>query len=41
MSGLFVLAIGVVGWMLYQKYFRTLLAQGRIGRIKIAVIALG
>lgn len=41
MSGLFVLAIAVVGWMLYQKYFRALLAQGRAGRIKIAVIALG
>lgn len=41
MSGLFVLAIGVVAWMLYQKYFRDLLAQGKVGRIKIAVIALG
>lgn len=41
MSGLFVVAIAVVGWMLYQKYFRALLAQGRAGRIKIAVIVLG
>lgn len=41
MSGLFVVAIAVVGWLLYQKYFRALLAEGKIGRIKIAVIALG
>ncbi len=41
MSGLFVIAIAVVGWMLYQKYFRALLAQGRPGQIRIAIIVLG
>jgi hypothetical protein len=41
MSGLFLVAIAVVGWMIYQKYFRALLAEGKVGRIKIAIIALG
>ncbi len=38
---LFLLAVATVGWLLYKLYFRKLLAQGRPGQIKIALVALG
>jgi len=38
---LFLVAVGVVGWLLYRLYFKQLLAQGRLGRLKIGMAALG
>jgi len=38
---LFLVAVGVVGWLLYRLYFGKLLAQGRLGRVKIGLVALG
>ena len=37
----FIIAILVVGSLLYKLYFRQMLAEGRIGKIKIALIAFG
>ena len=41
MRALFLVAVLAVGWLLYRLYFRTLLAQGRPGRVKIALVGLG
>ena len=37
----FIIAILVVGWLIYKLYFRQLIAEGRIGKIKIALIVAG
>lgn len=41
MSLIFVIAVGVVGWLLYQKYYKVLMSQGKAGQIKLALIVLG
>ncbi|MBX2880866.1 MAG: hypothetical protein KTR32_13075 [Granulosicoccus sp.] len=41
MSFIFVVALVVVGWLLYKQYFQALLNQGRAGQIKLILIALG
>lgn len=41
MSLIFVLALLTVAWLLYNQYFKALLNQGKAGKIKIALIALG
>lgn len=41
MRVLFLVAVAVVGWLLYRLYFKALLAQGRPGRLKIGLVALG
>lgn len=41
MRGLFLIALVVAGYLLYKLHFQRLLAQGRIGRIKIGLIGLG
>ena len=38
---LFLIAVGVVAWLLWKLYFRALLAQGRPGQLKIALVGLG
>ena len=38
---LFLIAVATVGYLLYRLYFRRLLAQGRPGQVKIALVALG
>lgn len=37
----FIIAILVVGWLIYKLYFRQLIAEGKIGKIKIALIIAG
>ena len=41
MRGIFLIALGVAGWLIYKLYLRQLLAQGTAGRIKIGLIAVG
>ena len=41
MRVLFLVAVGVVGWLLYRLYFKQLLAQGRVGRMKILMVGFG
>ena len=41
MSLIFVIAVLTVGWILYQKYFKALISQGKSGQFKLALIALG
>jgi len=41
MSGLFLIALLVVGYLIYVTYGKQLLAEGRKGHIKIGVIVLG
>ena len=41
MRFLFLLAVGVVAWLLWKLYFKSLLAQGRQGQLKIALVGLG
>ncbi|MEE9320240.1 MAG: molecular chaperone DnaJ [Granulosicoccus sp.] len=36
-----LIALATVGWLLYKLYFQKILAQGRIGKIKLAAVALG
>ena len=38
---LFLIAVGVVAWLLWKLYFKALLAQGRQGQLKIALVGLG
>ena len=38
---IFIIALGVAGYLLYKLYFQQLLAQGKTGKIKIAMIVLG
>jgi len=38
---IFIIALGVAGYLLYKLYFKQMLAQGKAGKIKIALIALG
>ena len=38
---LFLVAVGVVAWLLWKLYFKALLAQGRQGQLKIALVGLG
>lgn len=38
---IFIIALGVAGYLLYKLYFQQLLAQGKAGKIKIAMIVLG
>ena len=38
---LFLIAVGTVAYLLYKLYFKALLAQGRPGQVKIALVALG
>jgi len=40
-SQLFVIAVIVVGLLLYKKHFKPLMAQGKAGQIKIMLIGLG
>ena len=37
----FLVATLTVGWLIYKLYFKQLLAEGKIGKIKIALIVLG
>lgn len=41
MSLIFVIALVVVGWLLYKQYFKALLSQGKVGQLKIFLVALG
>ena len=41
MSLIFVTAVLVVGWILYQKYYKVLMSQGKAGQIKLAMIVVG
>lgn len=41
MSLIFVIALVVVGWLLYKQYFKALLSQGKVGQLKIVLGALG
>ena len=41
MRGLFLIALGVAAWLIYKLYLRQLLAQGRAGRVKLALITAG
>lgn len=41
MRALFLIAIGVAAWLVYRLYLKQLLAQGKAGQIKIALIAVG
>lgn len=41
MSLIFVIAIGVVGWLLYHKYYKVLMSQGKAGQIKLGLIVVG
>ena len=41
MTLIFVIAALTVGWLLYHKYFKTLIAQGTSGQIKLMLIGLG
>jgi len=36
-----ILAIGMAAWLIYSLYLKRLLSQGRQGKLKIALIALG
>jgi len=38
---LFIIAIGIAGFLIYKLYFQQLLSQGKAGKIKIALIVLG
>lgn len=38
---IFIIALGVAGYLLYKLYFQQLLAQGKAGKIKIALIVIG
>ena len=38
---IFLVAVGLAAWLVYRLYLRQLLAQGKAGRIKIALIAVG
>jgi len=38
---LFLIALGVAGWLLYKLYFQKLMAQGKVGKIKIGLIVVG
>jgi len=37
----FLVATLTVGWLIYKLYFKQLLAEGKLGKIKIALIVLG
>ena len=41
MSLIFVIAVLVVGWILYHKYYVVLMSQGKAGQIKLAMIVVG
>lgn len=41
MTLIFIIAIAVVGWLLYTVHLKKMLKQGKAGKIKIALIALG
>jgi len=41
MNGIWIIALIVVGYLIYVTYGKQLLAEGRKGQIKIAVIVLG
>ena len=41
MRGIFLIAILAVGYLIYTLYFKQLMKQGKAGKIKIAIIALG
>ncbi|PIE35165.1 MAG: molecular chaperone DnaJ [Gammaproteobacteria bacterium] len=36
-----LLALAVAAWALYKLYFQQLIAQGRVGKLKIALIVIG
>ena len=38
---IFIIAIGVAGWLIYKLYYKKLQAQGKPGMIKLGLIALG
>lgn len=38
---LFLIALGVVAWLIYKLYYKPLMAQGRAGKVKLLLIALG
>lgn len=38
---IFIIAIAVVGWLLYTVHLKKMLQQGKSGKIKLALIALG
>ena len=41
MSLIFIIALAVVGWLLYHKYYKVLMSQGKAGQIKLGLIVLG
>ena len=41
MTLLFIIAIAVVGWLLYTVHLKKLLQQGKAGKIKLALVGLG
>ncbi|MBX2835980.1 MAG: molecular chaperone DnaJ [Gammaproteobacteria bacterium] len=41
MRGIFLIAILVVGYLIYTLYFKQLMKQGKAGKIKLAIIFLG
>ena len=41
MSLIFIIAVLTVGWLLYQKYYKVLMSQGKVGQIKLALIIVG
>ena len=41
MRVLFLIALGVAGYLVYKLYLRQLLSQGTAGRVKIGLVALG
>lgn len=41
MRALFLIALAVVGWLIYKLYFKKFWNQGKPGKVKLAMIALG
>lgn len=41
MSSIFLIALIVIAWLLHKRYSQQLLAQGKAGKIKIALIIVG
>ncbi|MGK0283216.1 MAG: hypothetical protein ACI82O_002758 [Patiriisocius sp.] len=41
MTLFFIIVVAVIGWLLYTLHLKKMLSQGKAGKIKIALIALG
>lgn len=41
MGGIFLIALIIAAWLLHKRYYQQLLAQGRKGKLKIALVVLG